>query len=147
QASAADEQAAAQQEAPAQLNVLASTHFPDSELGIKLVNGKTLNAEITVSNQEAEEAVFLTLVTGQLSDLETGASVRNLTATRHGAEIAAGQQATVKYPISLDMNPRDLRLQLVAFVATAKQTIYTLKAFDGQVSIVEAPISIFDPQM
>jgi len=70
-----------------------------------------------------------------------------LTATKYGVEIPAGAKESLPYTFTTDMQPEDLRLQLIAVVADSKGTIYQVQAFNETVSVVEAPTSFFDPQM
>lgn len=75
------------------------------------------------------------------------AIIRNLTSTKYGVDIPAGGQKSLSYSFTTDMNPQDLRLQIVAIIQSQEGLVYQLQAYNGTVSVVEAPISIFDPQM
>ncbi|KZZ97853.1 hypothetical protein AAP_00114 [Ascosphaera apis ARSEF 7405] len=137
-----EEEAAAQH----QLNITARTVFPNSELGVRLVNGELTNAAVHITNYESE-AINVNIIAGELFDVKTGESVRNLTMAKYQTQIPAGQEQLISYPIELDMHPADLALSLTAFVLTAEKVIYTLPVFQDVVSIVEPPTSIFDPQI
>jgi hypothetical protein len=137
------------------LRVSAEVHFPDSELGVKLVNGRATNARITIVNEE-EAAVRVRLVGGSLWPLDvidiagknSNRAVRNLTVVPMDAPVAGnGGNLTLPYPFGVDMMPTDLRLLLAAIVADEKGQQYQIEAFNGTVSVVDAPISMFDPQM
>jgi hypothetical protein len=138
------------------LRVSASVHFPDSELGVTLVNGRPVNARLTLVNDE-DAPVRVRLVGGSLWPLDvvdiaagenSGRAVRNLTVVPLDALVAAkGGNLTVPYGFGVDMMPRDLRLLLAAIVADEKGVQYQIEAFNGTVSVVDAPISMFDPQM
>lgn len=73
--------------------------------------------------------------------------LRNLTAQRYGLEIPAGEEQTVTFSFSTEMHPQDVRLQLVAVLKDSKDAFYTVSVYNETVTVVEAPTSIFDPQM
>nr|POF14387.1 hypothetical protein CFP56_76494 [Quercus suber] len=131
-----------------------TTLFPDAEVfGVKLVNGKATRAILDVANKEAEP-ISLLLVGGSLmtpSD-QPGAPdppqiLKNLTATKFSLSIPAGQKESINYAFTTDMHPQNLKLNLIAMLQDSKGTVYTKPIFNETVSIVEAPVSIFDPQM
>lgn len=105
-------------------------------------------------NNEAE-SVLVALVGGRLTTLQAlpeGAHasmgiVRNLTNVKYGVEIPAGETQSLPFTFSMDMNPQELRLQLVAMVQNQKGELFQMQAYNGTVSIVEAPTSFFDPQV
>jgi hypothetical protein len=129
--------------------------FPDAEIfGVKLVNGRATQSVLDITNNEAEP-VQIALIGGVLTTLQplplgahpSKAIVRNLTSTKYGVEIPAGGQQSLPYTFTTDMNPQDLRLQIVAIVQSQEGLVYQLQAYNSTVSVVEAPTSIFDPQM
>ncbi|KAH8821848.1 signal sequence receptor alpha chain [Xylogone sp. PMI_703] len=137
------------------LDVLVAASFPNSEVfGIKLVNGHATEAILDFTNNE-DEPVTLAFVAGALSSLNplpdgahpSTAVIRNLTNLRYDIEIGPGENQVVPYSFTTDLNPQDLRLNLVALVATPAGAIYQLSAYNGTVSVVEAPTSFFDPQI
>ncbi|KAI9741558.1 MAG: hypothetical protein M1818_004364 [Claussenomyces sp. TS43310] len=137
------------------LAVSVSASFPAAEVfGVKLVNGHATQALLDFTNNEAEP-VIVALIAGALSTLqplppgvpESAGIVRNLTATKYGVEIPAGEKESLPYTFSTDMNPQDLRLHLVAVVQGQEGGIYQVQAFNGTVSVVEPPTSFFDPQI
>lgn len=73
--------------------------------------------------------------------------VRNLTTTKYGIEIPAGAQESVPYKFTLDMNPKDLKLQIVAVLQDQNGAVYQVQAYNEKVSIVEPATSFLDPQM
>ena len=128
-----------------------STSFPSSEIfGIKLVNGHSTQAVLSVSNEEPEP-VSLVFIGGSLWTSAYGGQppqiVRNLTTTRYNVEIPAGQKDSISYSFVTDLHPQDLKLNLAAVVTDHDGAAYTLQAFNETVSIVEPDASIFDPQM
>lgn len=75
------------------------------------------------------------------------AILRNLTAVSYEISIPAGEKEVLPYNFALDMNPRDVKLQLVAIVSNPAGQIFQVEAHNGAASIVEAPTSFLDPQM
>ncbi|KAL1590290.1 hypothetical protein WHR41_01024 [Cladosporium halotolerans] len=143
----------AQQQTP-NLHVDISTSFPQSEIfGVKLVNGHPTRAVLDVHNQEPE-AVQVLIVGGSLTtpvDVpgapEVPVILRNLTAQRYGVSIPAGERESLTYSFATEMHPQDLRLNLAAVLQSSAGQIYTQQVYNETVSIVEAPISFFDPQI
>jgi len=137
------------------LAVSVSASFPQAEVfGVKLVNGHATKAVLDFTNNEPEP-VQVALIGGTLSTLKSvpeglapwAGVVRNLTTTKYGVEIPAGEQQSLPYTFSTDMNPEDLRLQLVAVVQGHDGNVYQVQAFNETVSVVEPATSIFDPQI
>jgi hypothetical protein len=129
--------------------------FPDAEIfGVNLVNGRATKSVLDFTNNEAEP-IQISLIGGVLATLQplppgahpSMAIVRNLTSAKYGVEIPAGAQQSLPYTFTTDMNPQDLRLQIVAIVQSQEGLVYQLQAYNSTVSVVEAPTSIFDPQM
>jgi hypothetical protein len=102
-----------------------------------------------------EEPISFAFVGGSLLTLQplpegalpSAGIVRNLTTVRYDAVVPAGEKASLPYSFVLDMNPQDLQLQLGAVVSTSAGNIYQVPVANQTVSVVEAPTSIFDPQM
>ena len=115
---------------------------------MKLINGHATEARLSIQNDEPE-AVVLSIVGGTLlKDTPTEPQVlRNLTAQRYSLEIPAGEEQTATYSFTTEMHPQDLRLQLIAVLQDSKNAFYTVAIYNETVSIVEAPTSLFDPQM
>lgn len=149
------EEEAANPSATPNLALSVSASFPSSEIfGVKLINGHATKALLDFTNSEPEPVTvslvggFLSTLRKQPADAPPGAAViRNLTATRYDVLIPAGTKHTVPYTFTTDMNPADLRLNLVAVVASNAGNIYQIQAYNETVSIVEPATSIFDPQM
>jgi hypothetical protein len=142
-----------QQQTP-NINVEIKTTFPDAEVfGVKLVNGRPTRAVLDVHNQETE-AIQVLIVGGSLTtpvDVpgapEVPAILRNLTTQRYGVSIPAGEKETLTYSFATEMHPQDLRLNIAAVLQSAAGQIHTQQVYNETVSIVEAPLSWFDPQM
>lgn len=129
--------------------VSAQASFPDAEIfGVKLINGHPTRALISVTNEESSP-VTLNFIGGTLSTPDDGALllVRNLTTTRYGIEIPAGQKEELSYSFVNEMHPQDLRLSLSSIVSDAEGRFFTVSAYNGTVSVVEPETSIFDPHM
>lgn len=73
--------------------------------------------------------------------------LRNLTTTRYGSSLPAGSSETFPYSFATEMLPQDLTLSLSAVIQNEKGSVYTYQFYNNTVSVVEAPSSIFDPQM
>ena len=131
------------------IKVTVSTSFPSSEIfGVKLINGHATEAHLSFNNEEPTP-VTVSLVGGTLLQ-DAGADtriLRNLTGQRYGLEIPGGEKQTVTYTFTTDMHPQDLRLQLVAVLQDANKAFFTVSAFNETVTVVEAPLRVFDPQM
>ncbi|KAM0700854.1 hypothetical protein Q7P35_012576 [Cladosporium inversicolor] len=142
-----------QQQTP-NINVDIKTTFPQAEVfGVKLVNGHPTRAVLDVHNQETE-AISVLIVGGSLTtpvDVpgapEVPAILRNLTTQRYGVSIPAGEHETLTYSFATEMHPQDLRLNLAAVLQSAAGQIYTRQIYNETVSVVEAPVSWFDPQI
>lgn len=130
------------------LKVSVSASFPQSEIfGVKLINGHPTQAVISIANSEPGP-VSVALIGGSLYSIQgTPQVLRNLTAQRYTIEVPAGEQGSVTYSFATEMHPQDLRLQLVTVIKDDKDAFYTMQVFNETVSVVEAPTSIFDPQM
>lgn len=94
--------------------------------------------------------IRIALVGGSLWPLHVstpeGGPIRNLTAIPYNVEIPAGTNQSLTYNFATELHPQDLRLVLAAVVAR-EEVGYQVAAFNGTVSVVEAPLSFFDPQM
>lgn len=135
--------------------VSVSASFPAAEVfGVKLVNGHATQALLEFTNNEPE-AIRVALIGGALATLqplapgtpEYAGILRNLTVTKYDVAVQAGGKETLSYTFATDMNPEDVRLQLVAVVQNQEGELHQIPAFGGEVSIVEAPTSFLDPQM
>ncbi|KAH8664053.1 hypothetical protein BX600DRAFT_436621 [Xylariales sp. PMI_506] len=129
--------------------------FPDSDIfGVKLVNGRPTKAVVDVTNHE-DEPIQVAFVGGSLFTLKplpedapaSAGIVRNLSTLRYDAIIPSGSKQSLPFSFVLDMQPEDLRLQLSAVVTSSEGNMFQVPVANQTVSVVEAPISIFDPQI
>ncbi|KAF2434039.1 hypothetical protein EJ08DRAFT_646910 [Tothia fuscella] len=130
--------------AQAPIDVQVSTSFPQSEIfGVKLVNGHATQAVLSVKNNEADP-ILVRVIGGAL--LQSADIVRNLTIAKYGVQIPPGANQSLTYNFATVLKPQDLTLYLSAIVNKGEVS-YQIPAFNGTVTIVEAPISLFDPQI
>lgn len=73
--------------------------------------------------------------------------LRNLSSTRYDLTIPAGEKESLTYSFATEMHPQDLTLNLGAVFQNSEGNIFTKQVYNETVSVVEAPTSIFDPQM
>ncbi|KIW03690.1 uncharacterized protein PV09_05007 [Verruconis gallopava] len=139
-----DEEAAAATGQPT-IALDVKTTFPYSEFGVKLVNNHATQAVLTFNNKETEP-VRVQIVGGSLWDIKADTIVRNLTAIPYNVEVPAGSEQSLTYNFATELHPQDLRLYLAALV-TKGEMGFQVSAYNGTVSVVEAPLSFFDPQM
>ncbi|KAJ2901683.1 Increased recombination centers protein 22 [Zalerion maritima] len=138
-----------------QLKAAISAEFPDADIfGVKLVNGRPTKSIVTVTNNEDAE-INVMVVTGTLTTTKElpidtpqyKATVANLTATSYNMAVSPGDSADLPYSFVLDINPQDVQLQVVAVITNSKGNLFQVSAYNGTAEIVEAPTSIFDPQI
>jgi len=136
------------------LNVEVSASFPSSEIfGVKLVNGHPTVAVLSISNNEPAPVDFIYIGGSLLTPIGVPGApnppqvMRNLTAQKYAVTIPAGEQETLTYSFATEMHPQDLTLMLAAVLKNKEGALFTNQFFNETVSIVEAPTSIFDPQI
>ncbi|PBP25287.1 signal sequence receptor alpha chain [Diplocarpon rosae] len=61
--------------------------------------------------------------------------------------VPPGTKWSLPYAFTTDLNPTDLRLNLVAVISSKAGTVYHVQAFNETVGVVEAATNIFDPQI
>jgi hypothetical protein len=127
--------------------------FPDAEIfGVKLVNGRPTRSLITVANHEDEPVTVLVASAGLLTPVggpnapDPPQSLRNMTAAKFGKVVQPHTAETLEYSYSTIMQPQDVTLELKTIISKGDR-IVTLQVFKETVSVVEAPVSLFDPQM
>ncbi|KAK3111074.1 Increased recombination centers protein 22 [Teratosphaeriaceae sp. CCFEE 6253] len=121
--------------------------------GVKLVNGRATRAVLDVSNHEPAPISILVVGGSLTTPIDTPGApdppvlLRNLTATRYNIVIPAGESETVTYSFATEMHPQDLRLSIAAVLQNSEGAIFTKAVYNETVSVVEAPLSFFDPQI
>jgi hypothetical protein len=118
-----------------------------------LVNGHPTRAVLDVSNKEPKPITVQVIGGSLTTSIDTPTSpdpplvLRNLTAQRYGVMIPAGEQETLTYTFATEMHPQNVKLNLAAVLQNSEGTVFTKMVYNETVSVVEAPMSIFDPQM
>ncbi|KLU88490.1 signal sequence receptor alpha chain [Magnaporthiopsis poae ATCC 64411] len=146
--------AAAAPPAAPQLKIEVATTFPEADIfGVKLVNGRPTKAVVEITNKE-DQPVRVNLVGGALSRADPPAAaaadtpaLRNLTAVKYDVEVPAGDKRSLTYSFTLDMQPQDVRVNLIAVVTNAKGQTFQVPAHSDKASVVEPPTSFLDPQI
>jgi len=137
------------------LAVSVSASFPNAEVfGVKLINGHATQAVIDITNHEPA-TIEVAIIGGALSTLQplspemhpSAGILLNLTSTKYGVPVPAGEKQSLPYTFVTDLMPQDLRLQIVAVVQDSEGQIYQVQAFNETVSVVEPATSLFDPQI
>lgn len=138
-----------------ELKVEITTTFPEADIfGVKLVNGRHTQAVVEIKNLE-DGPVTVAFIGGMLSTTQAlpensppmAGVLRNLSAISYDVEIPAGETQSLPFSFVLDMQPQDVKVDLMAVVKNPDGQIFQLKTYDGTAQVVEAPTSIFDPQM
>ena len=73
--------------------------------------------------------------------------MRNLTTARVNVQVPAGQSESVEWKFATELHPQDLVLKIFAVVTNEEGLVATLQAHEGGVSVVEADVGWFDPQL
>lgn len=138
----------------AAINVDITATFPGSEVfGVKLVNRRPVEAVLDVVNNEPEPISFvvvggsLTTPYGVAGAPDPPVIVHNLTASRYGTQVPAGERQSFTYTFQTDLQPQDLNLNLGVMLQDGKNRVFQQTVFNGTVAVSDAPISLFDPQM
>lgn len=141
--------AAAVDEKPRSLNLTLAVEFLDlsPDLGIKLINNHPTRVKLQLTNHEPR-ALQIDSVGGRLWDpKKKDVSVHNLTSLKLGMSLPPTKQLEVVYPFTNDLTPQELLLILGMAVRTADGEVFAVTAFNGTVTVVEAPSSLLDPQL
>jgi hypothetical protein len=135
--------------------VAASVSFADDAdiFGLKLVNNHVTRARFEFMNSEEEETLTLRMIGGSLWPLDEdilsgGHAIRNLTTMGFDVDIPPQSNVTVEYPFATELQPQDLTLLLAAIVEHKTQGVqFQVDGYNSTVSVVDAPVSLFDPQI
>ncbi|CEJ94504.1 hypothetical protein VHEMI10028 [[Torrubiella] hemipterigena] len=137
------------------LKVTAKTSFPDSDiLGLRLVNGAPTRAIIEVTNNE-KAPVTVAIVAGVLANPELlpentpawQGILRNLSAVQYDAAVQPGEAKELSYAFSVDMLPRDVKLEIMTVITDAKGAVYQIPAYGSVTSVVDPATNLLDPQI
>lgn len=117
---------------------------------MKLVNGHATQAVLSFANAESEP-VTVRMIGGSLWTLGAPGApeshiVRNLTTIPYNVEVPAGTNQSLTFNFAQELNPQDLRLLIAAVVDKGEQA-FQVPVYNSTVTVVEAPVSLFDPQM
>lgn len=142
---------------PRLLNITVDATFPDdapaeaapegSATGpVIIVNGIPKRLNVAIVNNE-QDTIGVNFLGGSLWDPVTGANVRNLTQNALDLNIEKGQRLEIPYVILVDMHPKELLLKVQMVLRAPDQKLVTGTAYNSNVSIVEQPMSLLDPQL
>ena len=142
-----------------ELKIDVDTKFPEADIfGLKLINGRPTKAIVEVTNNE-DTPVRVSVLGGALvkpQALPEGVApsaniVVNLTTVSYesskDALLQPGESRGYPYNFVLDLQPRELRLDLMAIITNSAGQIFQITAHSGTATVVDPPINIFDPQM
>ncbi|KAF3914914.1 hypothetical protein ABW20_dc0107808 [Dactylellina cionopaga] len=127
-----------------------SLTFPDNEspLGITIVNGRVARLNLEVTNNELKP-ITVEGVGGLLRKNDRTDILRNLTTSRTLQVIPVGGVMNIPYSFVPNMHAQDVVLELVVMFSPKDQgnkpVQYT--AYNGTISVAEAPTSLLDPQI
>ncbi|KAF8753525.1 Signal sequence receptor alpha chain [Rhizoctonia solani] len=110
--------------------------------------GEWSKHQITRQNLNTSGAnVTLVDIGGSYHDVDTGKTLRNVTARKFNLPIIEGMNLTFPYLLTSELRPKDTKLLVWANIKDSDANIFRMTAYDSIVSIVEPPSSIFDIQM
>ncbi|KAK9455055.1 hypothetical protein V1511DRAFT_499317 [Dipodascopsis uninucleata] len=111
-----------------------------------IYNTKTSNVEVSILNQEDEEAT-VQVAGGALFDVKGDTSIENITAIRVGPiVIPPHSAAVVPYSFVLDREPKDYLLRIGLLVEYDGQFLQYL-GYNSTITVADPPLSFFDPQL
>ncbi|CZT18764.1 related to signal sequence receptor alpha chain [Ramularia collo-cygni] len=135
------------------LSVDVKVTFPEAEIfGVKMVNGRPTRALLHVTNNEEVPVNALIAIGALLSPSGTPGApdppvvIRNLTGAKFDTLVQPKTTELLTYAFATEMHPQDVTLELTTMISRGPR-IFTVTAFKETVSIVEAPINIWDPQI
>jgi len=123
-----------------QLTVTAS--FPEDNPFGHVTNGEANAMSIYVENS-SDQNITIIDVAGSFHQVDTDTLIKNTTALTYGVYLIPGTKITLPYAFHSELKPGDTRLHLWINHAV-KGTKYRVSAYDSVITVVEAPLSIFD---
>ncbi|CAK7566761.1 MAG: Increased recombination centers protein 22 [Sporothrix epigloea] len=142
-----------------ELKIDIDTKFPEADIfGLKLINGRPTKAIVEVTNHE-DGPVRISILGGALvkpdilpEGVPASANiVVNLTTVSFekakDAVLQPGETRGYPYNFVLDLQPRELRLDLMAVITNSAGQLFQITAHSDAATIVDPPINIFDPQI
>ncbi|KZS92505.1 hypothetical protein SISNIDRAFT_486529 [Sistotremastrum niveocremeum HHB9708] len=125
---------------PPEISVVAS--FPEDNPFGHVTNGERNKMSVSIENT-SEYNVTVIGVGGSFHKVETDALIKNTTGLTYGVYLIPGAKITVPYSFHSELKPGETRLHIWIDHAVSG-TKYRVTAYDSIVTIVEAPLSIFD---
>ncbi|KZO96630.1 hypothetical protein CALVIDRAFT_536996 [Calocera viscosa TUFC12733] len=127
-------------------DVKVAATFPDGNPFGLVVNGQKNEMSIAIENASPSN-ISLVSFGGSFHDAVTEAFLRNTTARSvAGVVVPAGGKLTLPYVFHSEFKPKDLKLHLWVDYLEGENK-WRASAFEGIVTIVEPPSSLFDPVM
>ncbi|QRW18289.1 hypothetical protein RhiXN_03213 [Rhizoctonia solani] len=132
--------------APVEPKLDISASFGEENPFAQVVNGQSTKLLVKILNTSGAN-VTLVDIGGSYHDVDTGKTLRNVTARKFNLPIIEGMNLTFPYLLTSELRPKDTKLLVWANIKDSDANIFRMTAYDSIVSIVEPPSSIFDIQM
>lgn len=126
--------------------VIATAAFPEDNTFNHVVNGQKNTLTITLENKSNQNLTLLS-VGGSLTHPDTNALVKNLTALPFGnVPLVEKLKVNIPYTFYSQFKPGDHRLTVWVQHSDGDK-VYTVDAYESVITVIEAPLSIFDLKM
>ncbi|TEB34714.1 hypothetical protein FA13DRAFT_1729360 [Coprinellus micaceus] len=126
--------------------VIATATFPEDNTFNHIVNGQKNTITITLENKSNQNLTLLS-VAGSLTHPDTNALVKNLTSIPFGNVLLAEKlKINIPYTFYSQFKPGDHRLNIWVQHSDGDK-VYTVDAYESVITVIEAPLSIFDLKM
>lgn len=106
------------------------TNNEKAPVTVALVAGVLANPELLPENTPAWQGIL-----------------RNLSAVQYDAAVQPGEAKELSYAFSVDMLPRDVKLEIMTVITDAKGAVYQVPAYGSVASVVDPATNLLDPQM